>query len=97
MKSYKNYQSISTGEGAQNQTKLTENTAEELTKKIAQAYNGRSSTDMFREILEQAEEGKRNGTLTNEEIENFYLSFAPMLNSTQSKRLRAIVDKLKEI
>lgn len=97
MKSYKNYQSRGTDENTQNKTVQQGKTAEELTRKIAQAYNGRSNADMFREILAQAEEGKRNGTLTNEEIENFYLAFSPMLDSTQSKRLRAIVERLKEI
>ena len=97
MKSYKNYQSKTTSENTQNQTAQQSQTAQELTKKIAQAYNGRSNNDMFREILAQAEEGKRKGTLTNEEIENFYLAFSPMLDSAQSKRLRVIVDRLKEI
>ena len=98
MKSYKDYSS----ENNEQIPKQTVNvktgaTAEELTKKIAAAYHGRSNADMFRQIIAQAEEGKRNGTLTNEEIDNFYAAFSPMLDSTQSKRLRAIVNKLKEI
>ena len=52
---------------------------------------------MMKNILEEAERSKRAGTLTNEEIETFYQSFAPMLSSTQRKQLRGIVDKLKEI
>ena len=34
---------------------------------------------------------------SNEEIENFYQSFALMLDSSQRKRLRAVVQRLKEI
>ena len=52
---------------------------------------------MLRNILQEAEKSKRAGTLSNEEIEAFYQSFAPMLNSTQRKQLRAIVDKLKAL
>ena len=76
-----------------------ENTAsaEELTKKIASAYDGKSSADMLRNILAEAEKSKRAGTLSNEEIENFYQTFSPMLDSGQRKKLRAIVEKLKEI
>ena len=52
---------------------------------------------MLKNILTEAEKSKRAGTLSNEEIENFYQSFAPMLDSSQRKRLRMVVDKLKEI
>lgn len=72
-------------------------TAETLTKKIAQAYHGKSNADMLRNILAEAEKGKRAGTLSNEEIESFYQAFSPMLDGFQRKRLRAIVDKLKAI
>lgn len=92
MKSFKDYSQT-------NQTNDTSETAgaEELTKKIAAAYNGKSSADMLRSILAEAEKSKRAGTLSNEEIENFYQSFSPMLDSTQRKRLRAVVEKLKKI
>jgi hypothetical protein len=100
MKSFKEYQPKSTNAAPQENTSSmgnTQNTAEELTKKIASAYNGKSNADMMRSILMQAEKGKRDGTLTNEEIENFYRSFAPMLDNVQRKKLRAIVDRLKGI
>lgn len=90
MRSFKNYQ------GEQN-TQNGGSSAEELTKKIAAAYDGKSNMDMMRSILAEAEKSKRAGTLSNEEIENFYQTFSPMLDSTQRKRLRAIVEKLKEI
>ncbi|MBQ8309015.1 MAG: hypothetical protein IJX96_04195 [Clostridia bacterium] len=91
MKSFKDYASES--------PKTTEEaaTAEELTKKIASAYNGKSNADMLRNILAEAEKSKRAGTLSNEEIENFYQTFSPMLDGIQRKKLRVIVDKLKEI
>ncbi|MBE5746841.1 MAG: hypothetical protein E7352_01555 [Clostridiales bacterium] len=72
-------------------------TAEELTKKIAAAYHGKSNATMLKSILEEAERSKRAGTLSNEEIEAFYQSFAPMLDGFQRKRLRAVVQRLKEI
>jgi hypothetical protein len=71
--------------------------AEELTRKIAAAYHGKSNAAMLRSILEEAEKSKRAGTLSNEEIENFYQSFSPMLNGMQKRALRSVVDKLKEI
>ena len=90
MRSFKNYTPT-------NETPNESATAEELTKKIASAYNGKSNAEMLRSILAEAEKSKRAGTLSNEEIEAFYQNFAPMLDGTQRKRLRAIADRLKDI
>ena len=89
MKSFKEY--------AQAETSPQTANAEDLTRKIISQYNGTSNADMLKNILSEAEKSKRAGTLSNEEIETFYQSFAPMLDSSQRKRLRAVVDKLKEI
>ena len=72
-------------------------TAEELAQKLAKAYNGKSNMAMLQNILKEAEKSKRAGTLSNEEIEAFYQSFSPMLNPSQRKQLRLIIDKLKAI
>lgn len=94
MKSFKDYQAPdSTKAGVENQRV----TAEELTKKIAKAYHGKSNAEMLKNILAEAEKGKRAGTLSNEEIENFYRTFSPMLDGIQRRKLRSIVDRLKEI
>ena len=100
MKSF-NEQYSSRQTKAENMDMQTEQTqgasAEELTKKIAAAYHGKSNAAMLKNILEEAEKSKRAGTLSNEEIESFYQSFAPMLNGMQKRMLRNVVDKLKEI
>lgn len=93
MKSFKDYEH---SEPTENDKKETA-TAEELTKRIAQAYNGKSDADMLKNILAQAEASKRAGTLSNEEIEAFYQNFAPMLNGFQRKQLRVIIERLKSI
>ena len=96
MKNFKEYAKQTVERNGQGETPQGAS-AEELTRKIASAYNGKSNADMLKSILAEAEKSKRAGTLSNEEIENFYRSFAPMLDSSQRKRLRAIVNKLKEI
>jgi hypothetical protein len=52
---------------------------------------------MWKRILAEAEKGKREGTLSNQEIENFYATFSPMLDNAKRKQLRAVVDRLKKI
>ncbi len=71
--------------------------AEELTKKIAAAYSGKSNMEVMRSILSEAEKSKRAGTLSNEEIDGFFQTFSPMLEGGQRRQLKAIVDRLKEI
>ena len=90
MKSFKEYE-----QGGEERAQTA--SAEDLARKIASAYNGKSNADMLKNILSEAEKSKRAGNLSNEEIEQFYQSFAPMLDNTQRKRLRAIVDRLKDI
>ena len=96
MKSFKEY-SKQTVDKTQAFTSEDAVTAEELTQRIARAYDGKSNAAMLKNILTEAEKSKRAGTLSNEEIEAFYQSFAPMLDASQRKRLRAVVDRLKEI
>ena len=105
MKSFKDYtknnvassQAVQTEAGEKVDKSQTEANAEDLAKQIARAYNGKSNNAMLKNILLQAEKSKRAGTLSNEEIERFYQSFSPMLDSTQRRRLRTIVDQLKDI
>ncbi len=99
MKSFKEY-TKQAADVASSQTEQGEEetlNAEALTRKIAAACNGKSNADMLRGILAEAEKSKRAGTLSNEEIEAFYQSFAPMLNALQKRQLRAVVEKLKQI
>ena len=96
MKSFKEYANTTT------ETSGTENTqtpfdAETLMEKIANAYHGKSDRDILKNILMEAEKSKRAGTLTNDEIETFYQSFAPMLDTFQRTTLRMVIEQLKSI
>ena len=94
MKSFKDYSRDAYVNGREEEGTAN---AEELTRRIAQAYNGKSNADILQGILKEAEKSKRAGTLSNQEIEAFYQNFSPMLSGFQRKRLREIVDKLKNI
>lgn len=63
--------------------------------KIAASYQGKGDSDLLRDIFARAVEGKRNGTLTNEQIDTFYKQFAPMLDGAKRKRLQKLVEQLK--
>ncbi|MGN0812224.1 MAG: hypothetical protein ACI4MQ_01785 [Candidatus Coproplasma sp.] len=68
-----------------------------LTTEIAKAFYGKSQKDVWQTILAQAEEGKRNGTLTNDDLDNFYKTVYPLVDGVKRQKLKSIIAKLKEI
>ncbi len=65
--------------------------------KIAAGYNGKNEGELTRDIFARAAEGKRNGTLTNEQIDLFYSQFAPMLDGAKRKKLKKLLEQLKSL
>lgn len=90
----KDFASFTGGEGGKN-----ENAAdfEEQARRLSRQYDGKSENDMLKAIYAQALEGKRNGTLTNEQIDAFYKQISPMLDGVKKKKLQKIVADLKKI
>ncbi len=95
MKTFKQYVNAQEQQSGQGENAPLD--AERLTKQIAAAYNGKSNADMWRNIVAEAEKSRRAGTLSDEEIDAFYLAFSPMLDSAQHKKLKSIVEKLKKM
>lgn len=70
---------------------------EKEAKKLASKYNGKNENELIRDIFARAAEGKKNGTLTNEQIDAFYCQFAPMLDGAKKKKLQKLISQLKSI
>lgn len=70
---------------------------EAAAKRVEREYGGKSEKDVFGAIISQAEKGKREGTLKNSDIDNFYNAISPSLSSAQKKKLKKIVEELKKI
>lgn len=64
---------------------------------LAKAFNGKSEGQILQTIIAQAEQGKREGTLTNADLDNFYNTLAPLLDGFKRQKLRQIIQKLKSI
>ncbi|MBO5328580.1 MAG: hypothetical protein J6B04_05360 [Clostridia bacterium] len=102
MKDFKNFEGSKkpdTEDKKQNPTGTPEsvNATVELAKAIAKAFNGKSEGDVLRTVLAQAEEGKRNGTLTNADLDNFYNALYPLLDGFKRQKLKMIINKLKAL
>ena len=76
---------------------IQQETAAELTRKIAAAYDGKSGAGIWLQILAEAEKSKRAGSLSNDDIDEFYRQFEPMLSGEQREQLRLVVERLKEL
>lgn len=64
---------------------------------LAKAFAGKSEGEILSTIIAEAEQGKRDGTLTNKDIDNFYNALAPLLDGFKRRKLQQIVAKLKAI
>ncbi len=64
---------------------------------LAKAFDGKSEGQIWQTILSQAEQGKRDGTLTNEDLDNFYRAVAPMVDGFKRQKLKSVIARLKSI
>lgn len=61
------------------------------------AFDGKSEDAVLKEIVRRAEEGKRNGTLTNAQIDEFYARFSPLLDERQKKKIAKVIERIKSL
>lgn len=93
----KDFKSYSEGNGKQEKDGFENDKGVELVKRVAASMQGKSSGDIMRAVIAEAEKGKRNGTLTNADLDNFYAVTAPTLDGFRRKKLKSIVERLKRI
>ncbi|MDR2046670.1 MAG: hypothetical protein LBP79_01965 [Clostridiales bacterium] len=60
------------------------------------SYEGKSRGDIMSELTRAVEKGRRDGTLSAAELENFYLQASPMLSAEQKKKMRDIIDAISK-
>ncbi len=69
----------------------------QLAKAVSKAMNGKSQGQLLSTIIAEAERGKRNGTLTNADLDNFYNALAPLVDGFKRKKLKEVITQLKNI
>ena len=63
----------------------------------AAQFDGKNESELIRSIYARAAEGKRAGTLTNEQIDAFCAQFAPMLDAGKRKKLYKVAEEIKRM
>ena len=64
---------------------------------MAALAEGRGEGELLRAIYKEAERGRRAGTLSDADLDNFYAAVAPMLDAAKRKKLEQVVAKLKRM
>ena len=68
-----------------------------LIRQLAGKYNGANEAELMQAIYKEAEKGRRNGTLSDADLDRFGNMLAPMLDDAKRRKLRQIIQKLKNI
>lgn len=97
MKDFKSYNPEENGKERNNGDSANVEQTVNLAAAMAKAFNGKSEGQIWQTILQQAEQGKRNGTLTNADLDNFYNALAPLVDGFKKQKLKSIISKLKAI
>jgi hypothetical protein len=79
-----------------NDTSSNSNNYMGLLKNLAEKYEGASETELISAIVKEAEKGRKNGTLTDSDIDNFVKTLYPLLNANQKRRLDSVISKIKK-
>lgn len=58
-------------------------------------YEGKSKSDIVSEIVKVAEKNRKEGKLTDKDLDNFAATLSPMLNADQKSELSKIISRLK--
>ena len=69
--------------------------AVDMAKMMAKAFEGKGEADILRAIYK--ERGRKAGTLTDSDLDNFYAALYPMLDSAKRKKLEQVINKLKKM
>lgn len=73
------------------------NNTVELAKILSKAMAGKNERQILGTIIAEAERGKREGTLTNADLDNFYTALSPLLDGFKKKKLKEVITRLKSI
>ena len=97
MKDFKSFSDGRDGKGNSPNGGFENDKGVNMIKKVAAGMKGKSSGDIMRAVIEEAERGKRAGTLTNADLDNFYNLMAPTLDGFKRQKLKSIIARLKRI
>ena len=97
MKDFKSYSNDQPKPETPKPNEPSYNNTVELAKVLSKAMSGKNEGQILHTIIAEAERGKREGTLTNQDLDNFYTALSPLLDGIKKRKLREVIIKLKSI
>lgn len=79
----------------QQQAKSNPSLDEKDLRKTAQEYGKKSDAELLSDIMRAAGEGRKNGTLSDQALDEFAANLSPMLNAEQKERLQSVLKIIK--
>jgi len=67
----------------------------ETVEDMAKKYEGKSEEELMSDILKRAAQGKQDGSIDFNQLDNMTQKIAPMLNSEQQEKLSYIMNLIK--
>ena len=64
---------------------------------LAKKFDGKNGNDLLRAVYAEAERGKKNGTLSNADLDKFAATLSPLLDEKKKALLKKVVADLKKI
>ena len=64
---------------------------------LAKKFDGKNGNDLLRAVYAEAERGKKNGTLSNADLDKFAATLSPLLDEKKMALLKKVVADLKKI
>ena len=64
-------------------------------KNVAKKFDGKSTDELYRAVIEEAKKRKKAGTLTDAEIDAFVNTLSPFLDGEKKRALNRIAEKIK--
>lgn len=68
-----------------------------IVSETAKKFDGKNGNDILKAIYAEAERGKKNGTLSDADLDNFAAALAPMLDEKKKSLLKKVIAELKKI
>ncbi len=65
-------------------------------KGMAKQYEGKSDSEILKDLSQAVDKGKKDGTLTDEKINSIASTIAPMLNNEQRNKLNKLMQTIKK-
>lgn len=92
---FSEYKKGKTKNNASNQSVKLDKNKEKLIRNFLSGYEGKSQEDLISEITKTAEKNRRDGNLTDKDLDDFKVMLTPYLNAEQRKILNDVISGLK--